>query len=172
MTRLIATLLALAACGMSSAHAQECPWMATADVEAAFPERSPWKVMAGGVGRCKFVSDPSRPSSTFSLTQIMRADAGAASAYVETTGKGMAGSYAVVAEPALGPKGVSVRESGGGAGRMLTLIGHRDRVVVMAQLSFFGGVSETETAAALKMAQQAFTLDTGGGLTLPAARPK
>lgn len=172
MPRSCLMMFALAAFVMSPAHAQECPWMTTGEVDAAFPERAPWEVLAGGVGRCKFVSDPSRPSSSFSLTQIMQADAGAAAAYVETTGKGMAGSYAVTAQPALGPKGVAVREQGGSPGRMLTLIGHADRVVVMAQLSFFEGVGEAETAAALKMAQRTLSLDTGGGLTLPAPRPR
>jgi hypothetical protein len=91
----------------------------------------------------------------------------AASAYVEKVGKGMAASYAVTAAPELGAKGVAVRKREAG-GRMLTLIGHRDRVVVMAQLDFLGGAGEAAAAAAVTLALEVFTADTGGGLTLPA----
>jgi formylglycine-generating enzyme required for sulfatase activity len=54
---------------------------------------------------------------------------------------------------------------------MLTLIGHQKSIVVMAQLSFHGGVSAAQQATAERLTRETFALDTGGGLILPAANP-
>lgn len=153
----------------SAVQGQECPWLSTGRIDRAFPDRAPWEVMAGGAGRCKFSSDSTRSVSFVSLTQMLQADAAAAADYVEKVGKGMAASYAVTAAPELGAKGVAVRQREAG-GRMLTLIGHRGNAVVMAQLSFLGGVDEAAAAAAVTLAREVFTVDTGGGLELPGPR--
>lgn len=155
--------LAFALCLVSSlAHAQECPWMATSRIDKAIPEKAPWSVMAGGQGRCKFISG----TNTISLTQMVQASAEAAEKYVTTVGGGMAKSYAVSPLAAIGKAGVAVRQNDP-KGDMLTLIGHQKSIVVMTQMSIRGGVSEAQQAAAVALTQETFGLDTGGGLKMP-----
>lgn len=162
--------IALALCLVSSAaaaRAQGCPWMAEGRIDKAFPGRAPWGTMAGGQGRCKFISSGTEPPpSTVSVTQILKASPEEAAKYVKTVGGGMAKSYAVSPLAALGTEGVAVRETSGD-GRMLTLIGHAKNVVVMTQMSFPGGVKDAERDAAVALTQEAFALDTGGGLQMP-----
>jgi len=148
-------------------HAGECPWMANSRLDAAFPDRAPWTLMAGGRGRCKFVSDESKPASTISLTQMVEASPKEAEEYVKTVGAGMAETYAVKAIGGIGKAGVAVRERSAADSRMLTLIGHQKNVVVMTQMSFFGGVDAAQQAKALELTQATFTADTGGGLQMP-----
>lgn len=164
--------LALALCLVSSiavssiALAQDCPWMPDSRIDKAFPARAPWSTMAGDRGRCKFISTGTPPPSTISVTQMIKASAEEAEKYVKNVGSGMAKSYRVTPLPALGTEGVAVRENAND-GRMLTLIGHQKSIVVMTQMSFREGVTETEQAAAVALTQEAFALDTGGGLEMP-----
>jgi hypothetical protein len=123
--------------------------------------------MAGGQGRCKFVSDQSKPSSTISLTQMVQTSAREAEDYAQTVGSGMAESYKVTPESSIGKAGVAVREKEAQGSRMLTLIGHQKNIVVMTQMSFLGGVSAAQQATAIDLTKETFALDTGGGLKMP-----
>ena len=148
------------------ASAGDCPWLEDSRIDSAFPDRAPWSVMSGGQGRCKWVSDSSKPASTISLTQMIQESDAEAADYAKTVGGGMAKSYAVSALPGIGKAGVAVREQAAD-GRMLTLIGHQKKIVVMTQLSFHGGVSAEQQATAEKLTQETFVADTGGGLVMP-----
>lgn len=150
----------------SVVSAEECPWMPTSRIDAAFKDRAPWSTMVVSQGRCKFVSDQRKPSSNISLTQMIKASPAEAQKYASTVAGGMAKSYVVTPNPSIGTAGVSVRQSEAD-GRMLTLIGHRDSTVVMTQLSFLGGVDEAQQSAAEALTLQTFDADTGGGLQLP-----
>jgi hypothetical protein len=160
--------LALALCFSAPlAHADSCPWMPDSRINAAFPDRAPWSVMAGGQGRCKWVSDESKPSSTISLIQMIEKSPAEAGKYVTTVGGGMAKSgYAVAPLPSIGEAGVAVRENEPDS-RMLTLIGHQKNNVVMTQMSFYKGVNAAQQDAAVKLTQETFSADTGGGLVMP-----
>jgi len=164
MSKLLALALCLAA---SAAGAQPCPWMSASRLDQAFPDRAPWTVLVGGQGRCKFLSSGKSPASTIGLTQIVEASAEEAERYVKAVGGGMAKTYRVTSLPEIGMAGVAVRENGVKDSRMLTLIGHRKKIVVMAQLSFYGGVDETQQSAAVALTLETFALDTGGGLQMP-----
>lgn len=160
--------LALALClAAPLAHAQSCPWMPDSRIDAAYPDRAPWTVMAGGQGRCKWVSDQSKASSTISLTQMIQSSPAEAEKYVTTVGGGMAESgYAVAPLPGIGKAGVAVREKEPDS-RMLTLIGHQKNNVVMTQMSFWKGVDAAQQAAAEKLTLETLAADTGGGLVMP-----
>ena len=160
--------LTLAICLASPfAHAEQCPWMPDRRIDDAFPDRAPWTTLTGGQGRCKFVSDERRPSSALSLTKIIRASPQAAEQYVKTVSSEMAKTYQVKPVTALGKAGVAVRQDDAPDSRMLTLIGHRKNVVVMTQMSFYGGVNELQQAKALELTTETFGIDTGGGLRMP-----
>jgi hypothetical protein len=159
--------LILAACFASSvAHAETCPWMTDSRLNAAFPDRAPWSVMVAGQGRCKFISDQSKPSSVISFTQMLNASPQEAEKYAETVGGGMAESYAVKSVPEIGKAGVAVRQKEAG-GNMLTLIGHQKNIVVMTQMTFQGGVDAAQQAQAIALTKDTFSADTGGGLQMP-----
>ena len=68
---------------------------------------------------------------------------------------------------AIGKSGVAVRQENVPGSRMLTLIGHYENIVVMAQLSFYGGVNEAEQASAVALTKETFVTDTGGGWQMP-----
>lgn len=153
------------------AHAGDCPWMSTDQIDKTYPDRAPWSVMAGGQGRCKFVSDQSGPASTISLTQILQASPQEAESYVKTVADGMAGSYDVKPLPAIGKNGASVRKQDP-TWDMLTLIGHQKNVVVMTQMNFYKGIDDKQQAAAVALTQETFGKDTGGGLVLPKPKEK
>jgi hypothetical protein len=165
MLKALLTLTILLAAPL--AYSQECPWMAVSHINQAYPDRAPWTTMAGGQGRCKFISDQRKPSSTLSLTQIVESSPQEAQDYAKDVGAGMADSYQVKPDPAIGTAGAAVREQKSADSRMLTLIGHQKNIVVMAQLSFFGGVSEAQQAKAEELTKETFGLDTGGGLKMP-----
>lgn len=148
------------------AEADQCPWMPNSRIDGAYPGRAPWTTLVSGQGRCKFMSDSSRPSSSISLTQMVKVSADDAEKYVKTVGGGMAKNYIVAPLKAIGNEGVVVRQDEPNS-RMLTLIGHEKDIVVMAQLSFFGGVNAEEQATAQTLTIETFTADTGGGLQLP-----
>lgn len=170
LCRLSAALL-LGAVSAMPAQAQDCPWLATSVIDQAFPEQAPWDVMAGGQGRCKFSSDASRPHSNISLTQIVHDSPAAAEQYAKTVAGGMAkAGYVVAPLPALGKEGAAVRQNQADS-RMLTLVGHRGAIVVMTQMSFFGGVDAAGQGIAEKLTLDTFDKDTGGGLVLPKAKP-
>lgn len=161
-------LLAAAICLASPlTYADECPWMHTNHIDEAYPDRAPWTTMAGGRGRCKFVSDERKPSSTLSLTQMVQASPKDAEAYVKDVAEGMAESYQVKPVDGIGKNGVAVREKDTAHSQMLTLIGDQKNIVVMAQLSFQGGVSEAQQAKAVELTKETFGIDTGGGLQMP-----
>jgi hypothetical protein len=147
-------------------HAEDCSWMPVSKINAAFPDRAPWSLMIGGQGRCKFVSDQSKPSSVISLTQMIQSSPAEAESYAKTVGGGMAESYAVKPDPGIGKAGYAVRQKEAD-GNMLTLIGHQKNVVVMTQMMFQGGVSAAQQMVAEELTKQTFTADTGGGLKLP-----
>ena len=149
------------------AYAEKCSWMPDSRINEAYPDRAPWSTLAGGQGRCKFVSDQRKASSTLSLTQMVNATAKEAEAYVVTLAKEMAETYQVKPVNAIGKAGVAVRENGAPNNRMLTLIGHQKNIVVMTQLSFHGGVNEAQQAKAQELTTQTFVIDTGGGLRMP-----
>ncbi|MEO8196120.1 MAG: hypothetical protein ABI689_05315 [Thermoanaerobaculia bacterium] len=52
----------------------------------------------------------------------------------------------------------------------LTLVGHEMTIVVMTQMEFTGGVSETQQAKAVELTEETFALDTGGGCRRPQSR--
>ena len=160
--------LALALClAAPLAHAESCPWMPDKRIDAAYPDRAPWTVMAGGQGRCKWVSDQSKASSTISLIQMVQSSPAEAEKYATTVGGGMAKSgYAVTPLPSIGKAGVSVRQNEPDS-RMLTLIGHQKNNVVMTQMSFWKGVDAAQAAAAEKLTLETLVADTGGGLVMP-----
>lgn len=164
MRTLLTLVLFLAS---SLAHAQECPWLPVSRIDKAFPDRAPWSTMAGGQGRCKFISDQRRPASTISLTQMIQASASAAEKYVSTVGGGMVKSYLVTPLPAIGKAGVAVRKNDLPSNDMLTLIGHQKEIVVMTQMTFQGGVTDAHQATAQALTLETFALDTGGGLQMP-----
>jgi hypothetical protein len=149
--------------------AQECPWMADSRIDEAFPDGAPWSVMEGaaGQGRCKWLSDSSRPSSQISLIQMIKGSPAEAEEYVKKVGGGMAKSYLVKPEASIGKEGVAVRQNEAADSRMLTLIGHRGNEVIMTQMSFYGGVNAQQQAEAIKLTVEMFGRDTGGGLVLP-----
>src|SRR3569623_228455 len=148
------------------AHAEQCAWMPDSTINEAFPDRAPWSLMVGGQGRCKFISDQGKPSSTISLTQMIEASPQEAESYARTVGGGMSESYAVPPDPGLGQAAYAVRQKEAD-GNMLTLIGHQKNVVVMTQMMFQGGVSAAQQAKAEELTRQTFAADTGGGLKLP-----
>jgi hypothetical protein len=151
------------------ATAENCPWLADSRINEAFPDRAPWTILEGaaGPGRCKWVSDSSRPSSQISLIQMIKASPTEAQKYVKTVGGGMAKSYLVKPAPGLGKEAVAVRQNEDSASRMLTLIGHQGTEVIMTQMSFHGGVNAEQQAEAEKLTVEMFGRDTGGGLVLP-----
>jgi len=160
--------LILAICLVSPfAYADQCPWMPDSRINEAYPDRAPWTTMAGGQGRCKFVSDQSKPSSTLSLTQMLKASPLEAEKYVKTVAGGMAKSYLVKPAAAIGTAGVAVRQDDAPDSRMLTLIGHQKNIVVMTQLSFYGGVNAAQQVQAEALTKETFGIDTGGGLQMP-----
>ncbi len=149
--------------------AEDCPWLADSRIDEAFPDRAPWSILAGaaGQGRCKWVSDSSRPSSQISLIQMIKASPAEAQEYVKKVGGGMAKTYLVKPEPGIGTEGVAVRQDEAADSRMLTLIGHQGNEVIMTQMSFLGGVDAEQQAEAVKLTVEMFGRDTGGGLVLP-----
>lgn len=149
--------------------AEPCAWMPESRIDDAYGDRAPWSTMAGGAGRCKFISDSRKPASTISLTQMVQESPEAAAAYVRTVGGGMAKTYRVEPLKSIGEEGVAVREQekDGKGGRMLTLIAHRGNIVVMTQMSFLDGVDEAQQAAAVALTLEWLELETGGGLVLP-----
>jgi hypothetical protein len=146
--------------------AEPCAWMPDSRIDQAYGDRAPWSTMAGSAGRCKFVSDSRKPASTISLTQMVQESLAAAATYVSTVAAGMAKTYRVEPLKSIGQEGVAVREQEKD-GRMLTLIGHRDNIVVMTQMSFLGGVDEAQQAEAVALTLEWLELETGGGLVLP-----
>jgi hypothetical protein len=159
-------LFALLTLLASPALAEPCKWMPDSRIDEAYGDRAPWSTMAGGPGRCKFVSNPRQPASTISLTQMVKASPEAAADYARTVGGGMAKSYKVEPAEGIGVEGVAVRQHEAD-GRMLTLIGHKGNIVVMTQMSFLGGVDAAQQAEAITLTQMWFDLETGGGLVLP-----
>jgi len=149
------------------AYADQCPWMPDSRINAAYPDRAPWTAMVGGPGRCKFVCDQRKASSTLSLTQMVKATPQEAEAYVVTVARGMAETYQVKPVNVIGKAGVAMREDSAPNSRMLSLIGHQRNIVVMTQLSFYGGVNEAQQAKAQELTTQTFAIDTGGGLRMP-----
>ncbi len=151
------------------AMAEDCPWLADSRINEAFPEQAPWTIMEGaaGAGRCKWLSDGSRPSSQISLIQMIKGSPAEAEKYVKTVAGGMTKSYLVKPAPGLGKEGAAVRQNEEPDSRMLTLIGHQGKEVVMTQMSFHGGVSKEQQAQAEKLTLEMFGRDTGGGLVLP-----
>ena len=136
------------------------------DAPPAYPEMAPWALFVAESGRCKFMSTKLQSPSTLSLTQMIQESPERAESYARNVGSGMAKSYDVTPDPAIGKAGAAVREKTAGS-RMLTLIGHQKNVVVMAQLSFYGGVSAAQQTIAEQLTQETFTADTGGGLKMP-----
>ena len=170
MTRILKALALALSLGAPIAHADSCPWMPDSRIDAAFPDRAPWSVMAGGQGRCKWVSDQRKPASTISLTQMIQASPAEAEKYVTTVGGGMAkGGYAVTPLPSIGKAGVAVRQQEPDS-QMLTLIGHQKNNVVMTQMSFQKGVDAAQQATAEKLTLETLAADTGGGLVMPKAK--
>ena len=45
------------------AQAQDCPWLPDGRMDEAYPRMAPWSTLAGGVGRCKFISTGRRPNN-------------------------------------------------------------------------------------------------------------
>jgi hypothetical protein len=164
---MLKTLALLVFLAPSLASAEECPWLPSSRIDHAYPDRAPWSTMIGGEGRCKFISDQSKPASVLSLTQIIKASPQEAEAYVKSVASGMAKSYNVTPAPALGKNGAAVRQKEASAHTMLTLIGHQKNVVVMAQLSFYGEITEAQQQQAQELTKETFTLNTGGGLKMP-----
>ena len=140
--------------------------MPVSRIDTAFPDRAPWSVLAGGQGRCKYISS-TKGTSTISLTQMIQTSAQEAESYVKTVGGGMAKSYLVTPLPAIGKAGVAVRQNDIPTSEMLTLIGHQKDIVVMTQMTFRGGVNAAQQATAEALTIETFTLDTGGGLVMP-----
>ena len=142
--------------------------MPSSRIDKAYPELGPWSVIAGGQGRCKFVSDQTRPANAISFTQIIKPSAQEAEKYARTIGTGMSNSYDVKSVTALGNAGVAVRQKGGGD--MLTLVANRKNTVVMTQMMFQGGVNSAQQATAESLTQETLGMDTGGGIVFPSVK--
>jgi len=151
-TRICCLLLALVL--GPAARAQECPWLPEGRMDEAYPRMAPWRTMAGGVGRCKFISGGRQPNNVVSLTSMVKASPGEAESYVRSLHESMAGTYQASSLPALGPGGFGARQRGDETSGVLVLVGHGGKVVVMAQLAFRARVTEAEESVAVGLAKE------------------
>lgn len=137
----------------SPAAAQECPWLPADRIDEAYSRMAPWRTLAGGAGRCKFIST-GLPNNVLSLTSMVKASPGEAESYVRSLRESMAKTYDARPLPALGRAGFGVRQRDDGASGFLTLVGHGGPIVVMAQLSFRARVTDAEEATAVALAKE------------------
>ncbi len=136
------------------ARAQDCPWLPDGRMDEAYPQMAPWSTLAGGVGRCKFISTGRRPNNILTLTSMVKATPREAEGYVRSLHDSMAKTYEASPLPAIGPGGFGVRQRGDETSGLLTLVGHSGKVVVMAQLSFRARVTDAEEAVAVALAKE------------------
>jgi hypothetical protein len=139
------------------ARAQDCPWLPDSRMDEAYPRMAPWNTLAGGVGRCKFISTGRRPNNVLTLTSMVKASPREAQSYVRSLHDSMAKTYQARPLPAIGPGGFSVRQRDDETSGFLTLVGHSGKVVVMAQLSFRAPVTDAEEAVAVALTKETFT---------------
>ena len=140
------------------ARAQDCPWLPDSRMDEAYPQMAPWSTLAEGVGRCKFNSVGRRPNNFFTLTSMVKATPREAESYVRSLHDSMAKTYQASPLPAIGPGGFGVKPRDDGTSGFLTLVGHRGKVVVMAQLTFREPVTDAEKAVAVALTKETFSL--------------
>ena len=142
--------------------AEDCGWLATAEVDRAFPEQAPWRAMVGGeVGSCKFLSAPGMLPSTFGANQMVKASDAEAEEMIRSLRTSMIESYDVKPAPALGPQGFRYKaksEAEETGARFLFFAGHRSKIVVIGSLTWQSPITPAVVDAAQSLIRAALAI--------------
>jgi hypothetical protein len=157
------SLLAALACASLScaASAEECGWLPTEQVDAAFPQYAPWGVMVGGAaGSCKFASDPTRPANVFGANQMVKASPAEAEQFVASLRGSMAKSYVVAPYPQLGKAAFTYRPKPGSGleDRTIYFVAHDAQVAVIASLLLQEPITPAATEAGAGLVRAALAI--------------
>lgn len=144
-----------------AAAAEDCGWLPTAKLDAAFPQHAPWEVMVGGAaGSCKFASDGTRPANIFGANQMIKASPAEAESFVASLRGTMAKSYVVAPYPALGKAAFTYRPKPGSGleDRSIYFVAHEKQVAVIASLVLQQPVTPAATQAAEGLVRAALAI--------------
>ena len=155
----VRSLLVLSLAGAATAHAaEECGFLPTSDVDAAFPEFAPWHTMVGGaVGHCTFLSDEGAPPNSVSFVQQFKSSAADAGRIYDGMRQGLTGEYAMTAVAGLGDRAFRYepKDDAAAGPRMTSIVAQKGKLVVTISLMLQRPVQETDVRAAAKLGQSA-----------------
>lgn len=150
-------LLSLAGTAATAHSAQECGFLPTSEVDAAFPDSAPWHTMVGGaVGHCTFLSDASAPVNSVSFVQQFKSSAADAGALYDGMRQGLAGKYAMTDVDGLGDRAFRYEPEDGTEGpRITSIVAQKGKLVVTISLALQRSVKEADVRAAATLGRSA-----------------
>ncbi|MDQ7734198.1 hypothetical protein QT231_15905 [Halomonas sp. SpR1] len=145
-----------------SAHATECGWLETDQLDQAFPQYAPWHVVTGGqIGSCRFLSRSDRAPNVFAANQMIHESEQAAADFIATLRPEMAASYNVMDAPAIGVQGfyyLPTERASEAASRNVGFAGHKGRVTALGSLALQDAVSSQDREAGDSLIQAALAV--------------
>lgn len=151
-------LLSLAGTAATVHAAEECGFLPTSEVDAAFPEFAPWHTMVGGaVGHCTFLSDESAPPNSVSFMQQFKPSAADAGRIYDGMRQGLAGEYVMKDVAGLGERAFRYepKDDEAEGPRMTSIVAQKGRLVVTISVVLQRAVTDTDVRAAAKLGQSA-----------------
>lgn len=155
----VRSLLVLSLAGAATAHAaEECGFLPTSDVDAAFPEFAPWHTMVGGaVGHCTFLSDEGAAPNSVSFMQQFKSSAADAGRVYDGMRQGLSGEYAMTDVAGLGDRAFRYqpKDDATEGPRMTSIVAQKGKLVVTISLVLQRSVQEADVRAAAKLGRSA-----------------
>ncbi len=150
--------LLLAAIAAPGFAAEDCGFISSAELDAAFGEFAPWHTMVGGaVGHCSFASDESRPPNLLSFMQQFKPSKAAADQIFNAMREGLDGDHAVTTLSGLGDRAFHYASKNELANNphTVSIVMQKDKLVVTTMIVLQRPVNETDLANAAQLSRLA-----------------